>query len=128
MFDAAYDACVKAKDEELTVKSLYQGGRSWGQKGLDDLTATHKAATMLEKVWREHPQHSYADDARIREAELYETLKDEAKSNELLVGLPVAFAGGDQKGEALWRLGFHAWRKGDLPGAKRFLQQELALL
>jgi soluble lytic murein transglycosylase len=128
MFDAAFDACVKAKDEELTVKSLYQGGRGWGQKGLDDLTATHKAAALLERVWREHPQHSYADDARIREAEIYDTLKDEAKSNELLVGLPVAFATGDQKGEALWRLGFHAWRKGDLPGAKRFLQQELSLL
>ncbi len=40
----------------------------------------------------------------------------------------MAFAGGDQKGEALWRLAFHAWRKSDLAGAKRFLQQELTLL
>jgi soluble lytic murein transglycosylase len=128
MFDAAVEACARAKDEELWVKSLYQGARSWGQKGLDDEPATRKAAAMFEKVWREHPQHSYADDARIREAEVYDGLKDEAKSNELLVGLPVAFAGGDQKGEALWRLGFHAWRKGDLAGARRFLQQELALL
>ncbi|MCA1664665.1 MAG: hypothetical protein LC659_10415, partial [Myxococcales bacterium] len=128
MFDAAAEACARAKDEELWVKSLYQGARSWGQKGLDDATATRKAAAMFEKVWREHPLHSYADDARIREAEVYDTLKDEAKSNELLIGLPVAFAGGDQKGEALWRLGFHAWRKGDVAGAKRFLQQELALL
>src|SRR5690242_12020102 len=99
MFDAAVEACEKAKDEDLWVKALYQGARSWGQKGLDDETATRKAAAMFEKVWREHPLHSYADDARIREAEIYDTLKDEAKSNELLVGLPVAFAGGDQKGE-----------------------------
>jgi len=128
MFDAAVDACAKVKDEDLWVKALYQGARSWGQKGPDDETATRKAAAMFEKVWREHPLHSYADDARIREAEVYDGLKDEAKSNELLVGLPEAFASGDQKGEALWRLGFHAWRKGDVAGAKRFLQQELALL
>ena len=128
LFDAAAEACARAKDEDLLVKSLYQGGRSWGQKGLDDQPSTRKAAALFEKVWREHAQHSYADDARIREAELYDTLKDDAKSNELLVGLPVAFAGGDQKGEALWRLAFHAWRKNDLAGAKRFLQQELTLL
>ncbi|HXU68498.1 MAG TPA: transglycosylase SLT domain-containing protein [Polyangia bacterium] len=128
LFDAAVEACTKAKDEDLLVKSLYQGARSWGQKGLDDLPSTQKAAAMFEKVWREHPQHSYADDARIREAELYDGLKDEAKSNELLVGLPVAFAAGDQKGEALWRLAFHAWRKGDTAGAGRFLEQELTLL
>ena len=128
LFDAAVEACGKVQDEDLWVKALYQGARSWGQKGLDDETATHKAAAMFEKVWREHPLHSYADDARIREAEVYDTLKDEAKSTELLVGLPAAFATGDQRGEALWRLAFHAWRKADLAGAKRFLQQELALL
>lgn len=128
MFDAAVAACARAHDEELWVKSLYQGARSWGQKGLDDLTATRKAASMFETVWRDHPLHSYADDARIREAEVYDTLGDEAKATELLVGLPLAFATGDQRGEALWRLGFHAWRKGDLAGAKRFLEQELALL
>ena len=128
LFDAAIEACARAKDEDLLVKSLYQGGRSWGQKGLDDEAATRKAAALLEKVWREHPLHSYADDARIREAEIYDTLKDEAKSTELLVGLPAAFAAGDQRGEALWRLAFRAWRKGDVAGAKGFLQQELALL
>ncbi len=128
LFDAAAESCARAKDEDLLVKALYQGARCWGQKGQDDLPSTQRAAALFEKVWRDHPQHSYADDARIREAELYDGLKDEAKSNELLIGLPVAFASGDQRGEALWRLGFHAWRKGDLAGAGRFLQQELALL
>jgi soluble lytic murein transglycosylase len=128
LFDAAVTACEKVKDEDLWVKALYQGARSWGQKGLDDEPATRKAAAMFEKVWREHPLHSYADDARIREAEVYDGLKDEAKSTELLAGLPAAFTAGDQRGEALWRLAFHAWRKADLASAKRFLQQELALL
>jgi soluble lytic murein transglycosylase len=128
LFDNAVEACAKAKDEDLLVKSLYQGARSWGQKGPDDVDATKKAAGLFERVWREHPLHSYADDARVREAELYDELKDEAKATELLAGLPAAFAGGDQKGEALWRLAFRAWRKGDLDGAKKWLDQELQLL
>jgi soluble lytic murein transglycosylase len=142
MFDAAVEACTRAKDEELTVKSLYQGGRSWGAKGTDDLTAMNRAATLFERAWRDHPLHSYADDARVREAELFDTLaddhrrhaqlpeagKDEAKATELLAGLPLAFAAGDQRGEALWRLAFRSWRKGDVEGAKKFLQQELQLM
>jgi soluble lytic murein transglycosylase len=128
LFDAAVEACAKAKDEDLLVKSLYQGGRGWGQKGSDDLAATHKAAGLFERVWRDHPLHSYADDARIREAELFDGLKDDAKAAELLAGLPEAFAAGDQKGEALWRLAFRAWRKGDLDGARKWLDDELQKL
>lgn len=128
LFDAAVEACQKAKDEDLTVKALYQAGRSWGQKGTDDVAATHKAAALLERVWREHPLHSYADDARLREAELFDTLKEDAKASELLSGLPAAFAGGDQRGEALWRLAFRAWRKGDVDGAKKWLSEELRQL
>ncbi|HEX4457321.1 MAG TPA: tetratricopeptide repeat protein, partial [Polyangia bacterium] len=128
LFDAAIEACQKAKDEDLTVKALYQAGRSWGQKGTDDVASTHKAAMLLERVWREHPLHSYADDARLREAELYDTLKEDAKASELLAGLPAAFADGDQRGEALWRLAFRAWRKGDLEGAKKWLSDELQKL
>ncbi|MDB4967238.1 MAG: Lytic transglycosylase catalytic [Myxococcales bacterium] len=128
MFDAAAEACAKAKDEDLTVKALYQGGRGWGQKGTDDVVATKKAASLLEKVWREHPLHSYADDARIREAEMFDGLKDEAKATELYAGLPAAFSSGDQRGEALWRLAFRAWRKGDTATARKYLQDELTLL
>jgi soluble lytic murein transglycosylase len=128
LFDVAIDACEKAKDEDLLVKSLYQGARSWAQKGLDDEAATRKAAGLFERVWKDHPLHSYADDARIREAEVYDSLKDEAKATELYAGLPQAFASGDQRGEALWRLGFRAWRKGDSDGAKKWLEDELQLL
>jgi soluble lytic murein transglycosylase len=128
LFDGAFEACTRAKDEDLTVKSLYQGARSWGTKGDKDVLATRKAAALFDRIWREHPAHSYADDARVREAELYDTLKDEAKASELYSGLPAAFTSGDQRGEALWRLAFRAWRKGDLDGARKFLQDELQLL
>jgi soluble lytic murein transglycosylase len=128
LFDVAAEACAKAKDDDLTTKSLYQGGRSWGSKGDKDLAATKRAAALFERVWREHPAHSYADDARLREAELYDTLKDDAKVTELLTGLPDAFPSGDQKGEALWRLAFRAWRKNDDAQARKWLETELKLL
>src|SRR5581483_1269859 len=128
LFDAAADACAKAKDDDLHAKSLYQGGRSWGTKGDKDVQATRRAAERFERVWREHPTHSYADDARLREAELYDSLKEDTKATELLKGLPEAFPSGDQKGEALWRLAFRAWRKGDLDGARAWLELELKLL
>jgi soluble lytic murein transglycosylase len=128
LFDVAVDACAKAKDEDLLVKALYQGARGWGQKGQDDLAATQKAAQLFERIWREHPLHSFADDARLREAELYDGIKDEAKATELYSGLPAMFASGDQKGEALWRLGFRAWKKGDADGAKKWLDEELQRL
>ncbi len=128
LFEAAADACAKAKDEDLTTKALYQGGRCFGVKGDKDVVATKKAAALFERAWREHPLHSYADDARLREAEVFESLKDDAKVNELYAGIPDAFPAGDQKGEALWRLAFRAWRKGDVAGARKWLETELKLL
>jgi soluble lytic murein transglycosylase len=128
LFDAAVEACATAKNEDLWAKSLYQAGRAWGQKAEKDVPSTQKACGLFEKVWKEHPAHSYADDARLREAELYESLKDDAKVNELLAGIPDTFPAGDQKGEALWRLAFRAWRKGDLAGAQKWLETELKLL
>jgi peptidoglycan lytic transglycosylase len=128
LFDAAAEACAKAKDDDLTAKALYQGGRSWGTKGEKDVAATKKGVERFERVWREHPAHSYADDARLREAELYDALKDEAHATELLKGIPDAFPSGDQKGEALWRLAYRALRKNDLDGARGWLELELKLL
>jgi soluble lytic murein transglycosylase len=128
LFEAAADACATAKDEDLTTKALYQAARSYASKSDKDKDAQKRAAVLFERVWREHPQHSYADDARLREGETFDTLKDEAKVVELWSGLPDAFPAGDQRGEALWRLAFRAWRKGDLAGALALLDKELALL
>jgi soluble lytic murein transglycosylase len=128
LFAEASDVCAAAKDEDLTTKALYQQARCWASKDDNDKDAQSKAAALFERVWREHPQHSYADDARLREGEAWAALKDDAKLAEAWGGLPDAFPGGDQKGEALWRLAFRAWRKGDLVQAQGFLQKELELL
>jgi soluble lytic murein transglycosylase len=128
LFDAAIEACEKAKDDDLLAKALYQAGRAWGQKGDKDLTATQKALSLFDRLWREHPTHSYADDARLREAEMCDEIKDDAKASELYAGIPTSFPAGDQKGEALWRLAFRAWRKGDYKAAQDWLESELKLL
>jgi soluble lytic murein transglycosylase len=128
LFDLAADACQKAKNDDLWTRALYQGGRAWGQKGDKDLPALQKAIALFEKIWKEHAAHSFADDARLREAEDYEQIKNDAKVDELLSGLPDAFPQGDQRGEALWRLAFRAWKKGDLEGARKWLELEHKLL
>jgi soluble lytic murein transglycosylase len=126
LFDVAVEACKKAKDEDLWVKSLYQGARSWGTRGEKDIPLTKKAIALFETIWKEHPTHSYADDARLRQAELLDALKEEAKATELLAGLPEAFPKGDQRGEAMWRLALRAWKRGDVDEAKKWLDAELA--
>jgi soluble lytic murein transglycosylase len=126
LFDLAIEACKKAKDEDLWVKAMYQGARSWGTRAEKDPVTTKKAIAMFEDLWRSHPTHSYADDARLRQAELLDALKEEAKATELLSGLPDAFPKGDQRGEAMWRLALRAWKRGDVDGAKRWLEAELA--
>jgi soluble lytic murein transglycosylase len=128
LFDLAVDACQKANNEDLWTRALYQGGRAWGQKGDKDVPALQKAISLFEKVWKEHASHSFADDARLREAEDWEQLKNDTKVEELLSGLPDAFPQGDQKGEALWRLAFRAWKKGDLEAARKWLDLEHKLL
>lgn len=128
LFDSAIEACEKAKDEDLWTKALYQAARCWGNRGDKDVTATRKATALFERLWREHSAHSYADDARLRQAELHDALKEEQRAADLLAGLPEAFPSGDQRGEALWRLAFRAWRKGDVDGARKWLELELKIL
>jgi soluble lytic murein transglycosylase len=128
LFEVASEACAVAKDDDLTTKALYQHGRCWASKDNSDREAQIKAAQLFERVWREHPQHSYADDARLREGEAWDALEHGDKVAEAWGGLPDAFPRGDQKGEALWRMAFRAWRKGDIAGAQKTLEKELELL
>jgi soluble lytic murein transglycosylase len=139
LFEAAVEACTKAGDEDLTTKALYQSGRSWGAKGdmgpcaerragCKDPAAIKKSAALFERVWREHPQHSYADDAKLRQAEQLDALKENEKASEQLSSIPDAFPSGDQRGEALWRLALRAFKKGDIDEMRRWLETELKLL
>jgi soluble lytic murein transglycosylase len=126
LFDEAAAACQAAHNEELWVKSLYQAGRCWATGGDKEPDKTRRGIERFEAVWREHPTHSYADDARVREAEVLDGLKEEARATALLADLPKDFPTGDQLGEAMWRLAFRAYRRGRLDEAKRWLESALA--
>ena len=126
LFDEAATACARAGNEDLQTKALYQGARSWGTRGDKDIPSTRRAAALFERIWREHAGHSYADDARLRAAELYDALKEEDRGTELLLSIPAAHPTGDQRGEALWRLAFRAWRRGDLKAAGFWWSEALA--
>lgn len=111
-------ACRAAKNDDLTVRALYQAGRAL-------LAAGDMAGALLRfrKIEEEFPRHTYADDARLRTAEAADDAGDAALATALLGKLPELYPEGDQAGEALWRLAFRAYRAGDHATAARWLDE-----
>jgi soluble lytic murein transglycosylase len=130
LFDAAVATCEKAPQadpqvQDLHVKSLYQGARCHAARGEATL-----AAAIFERAEKEHPGHSYADDARLRQAEVYQEQaekaraaarrgerwdgappeENEVKAEALLGELSDRYPSGDMRSEALFRLFFRNWR------------------
>jgi soluble lytic murein transglycosylase len=105
MFDAAAAACKAAGNADLEIKSDYQAGRSYSFFG-DHETAIkrYQAAQAVD------PKHSYADDALLREGEEWTSLGDAKQVEAVLSSLPTRFPDGDNLAEAMWRLGWRAWR------------------
>lgn len=142
LFDEAVAACspAAAKNEDLHMKALYQGARGYGNGG-----EFQKAADLFAMAEATYPGHSYADDCRLRQAEMYAELVDrlgkdgpkktcnadtcpdyEAKITALLADLPDRYPQGDKRAEALWRLSLRALRRGDLATAGGYLSQSRA--
>jgi soluble lytic murein transglycosylase len=107
MFDDAFARCKAAGDKDLQIKSAYQAGRALAFHRKHD-----EAAKWYRKVQGIDPAHSFNDDAMLREAEEYASLGDDAKVRATLSALPDKFPDGDMRAEALWRLGWRAWKKG----------------
>jgi len=120
LFDAAEAACKRAGNTDLHAKALYQGARSWAAAG--DRAA---AAQRYLRVETEHADHSYADDARLRSAELAQDAGDEEGAAKLLMEIPTRYPQGDLLGEALWRLALAAWRAGRYGDALRWLDENI---
>ena len=120
LFDQAEPACARAGNRDLHAKSLYQAARSWAAAG-DSAAAQSRFA----RVEAEHPEHSYADDARLRAAELASDQGDDEAAAKLLSEIPDRYPTGDMLGEALWRLAFFAWRAGRYPEAAGWLDESL---
>jgi soluble lytic murein transglycosylase len=105
MFDDAAEACKAAKNTDLEIKSYYQAGRSYAFNGQHETAIlAYQAAQKID------PKHSYADDALLREGEEWTSLNNDKKVVEVLAALPKKFPDGDNVAEAMWRLGWHAWR------------------
>jgi soluble lytic murein transglycosylase len=123
LFDEADTACARAGNRDLHAKALYQGARAWASAGNRDA-----AIARYQRVEAEHADHSYADDARIRMAELLTDAGDDAGAAKVLAEVPARYPSGDLLNEALWRLAFGAWRAGHLDEATRWLDENLRLV
>ncbi len=123
LFAEAVTACQAAGDSDLLVKSLYQGGRCLATMGNRPAALANYA-----RIEAEHPAHSYADDARLRAAEI---ATDEGKDEEaaaVLAELPIRYPKGDLVGEALWRLALRSIRAGAWDKAQKSLDENLRRL
>ena len=123
MFDTATAACKAAKNTDLEVKSDYQAGRSYAYgKDPGIAAARYRAAGAVD------PKHSYADDAMLREAEEYAVQGDDAKVVATLSELPKKFPDGDNLAEAMWRLGWRAWRAQKYDDAIKWWKEQIRLV
>ncbi len=123
MFDAAAIACRDAKHADLEIKSQYQAGRSYAFIGQHDVAALrYQAAQVID------PTHSYSDDALLREGEEWTSRGDAKQTEAVLASLPTKFPKGDNVAEAMWRLGWQAWRDKNLDGAIKWWTKQIELV
>jgi soluble lytic murein transglycosylase len=141
LFDEAAQSCAPAagKNDDLHMKSIYQAARCHASSG-----ELQQAAELFAQAEAAHPGHSYADDSRLRQAEMYQDLADklkrdgarktckaeacpdyEAQFAALLGDLPERYPDGDKRAEALWRLALRSYRRAELDKARGWLEQTL---
>ncbi|HVZ73612.1 MAG TPA: transglycosylase SLT domain-containing protein [Polyangia bacterium] len=123
LFDEADGACFKANNRDLHAKALYQGARCYASQN-----ARAEALARYARVEAEHPDHSYADDARLRSAEIATDAGDTTTAAVLLADVPRRYPKGDLLNEALWRLAFMSWRAGKDEDALHWLDENLRLV
>ncbi len=122
LFEPAIVACKASGNTNYEVKSAYQAGLAYGRaKQLE------KGASFHAYV-EQYKEHSYADDARLRQAELYDELGDQKKVTELLSTLPELYPEGDMRSVALWRLARHAYQEGNYQQAETWLRKQIDLV
>lgn len=122
LFDEAIPACEAAGNVDLHVKAAYQAGRSYAFIG-EHQTAIDRYQ-QAEKLGAAHG-HSYADDARLRQAEEHTSLGDQEQVTALLSTLPEKFPEGDMRAEAMWRLGWRAYQAGDHEEAVGWFEKQI---
>ena len=120
LFDEAIAACKAAGNADLEIRANYQAGRSYAfEKDHTTAVARYQAAQKVD------PTHSFTDDSLLREAEEYADLGADAKVTAALERLPRDFPAGDMRAEALWRLGWRAYRDGKDAKAIAYWEQQI---
>jgi soluble lytic murein transglycosylase len=120
-FDDAIAACEKAGNADLYVKAAYNAGRSYAI-----LRQRETAAARYELIEKHHPEHTYADDARLRQAEEAADLNDQAEVTRLLSTIPEVYPEGDMRAEAMWRLAWRAIKNDNCKEALGWLDKQIA--
>ena len=120
MFARAHTACKESGNKDLLVKSLYQGARCHHNIG-----EHQRALELYSAVEKEGAGHTYADDARLRGAEVLTAAEQPDKAAALLASLPDSYPQGDQVGEALWRLALAAIQQQRWADAHKWLDENL---
>lgn len=121
LFQNALPACEKAGNVDLYVKTAYQAGRSFATLNEHD-----KAITYYALIETKHPEHSYADDARLHQAEEFRELDQQDKVGEYLASISTLYPGGDMSAESLWRLAWRDYKNEKYKAAIKWLEKQIA--
>lgn len=119
LFEPAVRLCEKSGNQKLEVIAAYHAGRAYSRSG------DHDKAVAFYALAEKYPEHSYADDARLRQAEEYLALQQGEKVTELLSTLPTMYKAGDMRGIALWRLARRAYFQSDYKAAVGWLELQI---
>jgi soluble lytic murein transglycosylase len=122
LFVPAIGACNRSGNTNYEVKSAYQAGLAYSRARDRLKSAEYYAHVEL------YPEHSYADDARLRQAEEFHDLKQHKKVTKLLSTLPAMYPKGDMRGEAMWRLARRSYQAKDYEAAVGWLQEQIKVV
>ena len=118
LFAEAETACQRAQNRDLVVRALYQGARSLAGAGERD-----KALALYARIESEFPEHRFADDARLRAAEVLTDGGDNDGAEQRLRDLPDRYPKGDVASEALWRLASRSLARGRLGEGRKLARR-----
>ena len=120
--DAWGVAIDRCDGNDARVTALYFGAKA--------STSAHRDAEALDRFARVEklfPSHRFADDARVRAAQIAEAQGDTSRYVSLLASVPDAYPEGDMKGEALFRVALEKLAAHDLEAARATLDKLLTL-
>lgn len=120
--DAWGVAIARCDGDDALVTALYFGAKA--------STSAHRDVEALNRFGRVEkffPTHRFADDARVRAAQIAQSQGDASRYVSLLASVPDAYPDGDMKGEALFRVALEKVTVHDLDAARATLDKLLAM-